>query len=47
MTGLRVETVIRCIKGMEQKGLLTLTGDGKILWGKSPTLIKRKGGAGD
>jgi CRP/FNR family transcriptional regulator, cyclic AMP receptor protein len=43
MTGLRVETVIRCIKGMEQKGLLRLTGEGKILWGKSSTPTTRKG----
>ena len=41
MTGLRVETVIRCIKGMEQKGVLHLSQDGKILWGKlSTTKVK-------
>ena len=34
MTGLRVETVIRCVKGMEQRGLLLLTEAGKILWGR-------------
>ncbi|MEW6511225.1 MAG: Crp/Fnr family transcriptional regulator [Bacteroidota bacterium] len=43
MTGLRVETVIRCIKGMEQKGLLHLTDGGKILWGTSVTRTRRKG----
>ncbi|MFI5253068.1 MAG: Crp/Fnr family transcriptional regulator [Bacteroidota bacterium] len=32
MTGLRVETVIRSIKSMEQKHLLTLDDEGKILW---------------
>lgn len=42
MTGLRVETVIRCIKGMEQKGLLRLTEDGKILWGTVPLRSKGK-----
>ncbi len=31
MTGLRVETVIRTIKGMEEKGLLRIE-DGKIIW---------------
>jgi CRP-like cAMP-binding protein len=31
MTGLRVETVIRTIKGMEQKGLLEII-EGKIFW---------------
>ncbi len=39
MTGLRVETVIRSIKGMEQKGILRLTRDGKILWGTSTDSI--------
>ena len=34
MTGLRVETVIRSIKSMERKHLLTLDEDGKILWKK-------------
>jgi len=32
MTGLRVETVIRSIKSMEQKKLLLLDSEGKILW---------------
>ncbi len=32
MTGLRVETVIRCIKSLEQKKFLTINSDGKILW---------------
>ena len=32
MTGLRVETVIRSIKAMEQRKLLTIDADGKILW---------------
>lgn len=36
MTGLRVETVIRSVKFMEQKHLLSLDRDGKILW-KRPT----------
>ena len=32
MTGLRVETVIRSIKSMEQKKMLRLDKDGKIVW---------------
>lgn len=32
MTGLRVETVIRSIKSLEQKRLLAIDGDGKIIW---------------
>ncbi|HTY38352.1 MAG TPA: Crp/Fnr family transcriptional regulator [Bacteroidota bacterium] len=32
MTGLRVETVIRTIKMLEQKGVLDLDAEGKILW---------------
>ena len=32
LTGLRVETVIRSIKSMEQKHLLRLDDEGKILW---------------
>jgi CRP-like cAMP-binding protein len=32
MTGLRVETVIRSIKSMEQRHLLSLDEEGKILW---------------
>jgi CRP-like cAMP-binding protein len=44
MTGLRVETVIRCIKGMEQKGILRLTDAGKILWGKSSNTLKERKG---
>jgi CRP-like cAMP-binding protein len=32
MTGLRVETVIRSIKSLEQKQLLKIDGDGKIVW---------------
>jgi CRP-like cAMP-binding protein len=43
MTGLRVETVIRCIKAMEQQELLRLTDEGKILWGKASSQTKRKG----
>lgn len=31
MTGLRVETVIRTVKGMEEKGLLRIE-EGKIIW---------------
>jgi CRP-like cAMP-binding protein len=42
MTGLRVETVIRCVKGMEQKGILRLTDAGKILWGNSSEGTNRK-----
>jgi CRP-like cAMP-binding protein len=34
MTGMRIETVIRCVKSMEQKGLLRLTQGGKITWKK-------------
>ncbi|MCE7933244.1 MAG: Crp/Fnr family transcriptional regulator [Chlorobi bacterium CHB2] len=36
MTGLRVETVIRSIKGMEGKGALRID-DGKIIWTKPRT----------
>ena len=32
MTGLRVETVIRSIKSLEQKHLLKIDDDGKIVW---------------
>jgi CRP-like cAMP-binding protein len=32
MTGLRVETVIRSIKAMEQRKLLSIDADGKIVW---------------
>ena len=32
MTGLRVETVIRSIKGLEQKRMLVIDEQGKILW---------------
>jgi CRP-like cAMP-binding protein len=35
MTGLRVETVIRSIKSLEQKRVLEIAADGKILW-RSP-----------
>jgi CRP-like cAMP-binding protein len=42
MTGLRVETVIRCVKWMEQKGILRLTDAGKILWGNSSEGTNRK-----
>ena len=31
MTGLRVETVVRTVKTMEQQGALEIA-DGKILW---------------
>jgi CRP-like cAMP-binding protein len=40
MTGLRVETVIRSIKSMEQKGLLRLDEGGKILWNSINTSQK-------
>ncbi|MGE5314244.1 MAG: Crp/Fnr family transcriptional regulator [Acidobacteriota bacterium] len=36
MTGLRVETVIRSIKSMEQKHLLEISPDGKIVWKRMP-----------
>lgn len=32
MTGLRIETVIRCVKAMERKKALRLTQGGKIIW---------------
>jgi len=32
MTGIRVETVIRTVKSLEQKGALDIDPDGKILW---------------
>ncbi|MDD8017074.1 MAG: Crp/Fnr family transcriptional regulator [Bacteroidota bacterium] len=35
MTGLRVETVIRTMKSLEQKRFLEIDGDGKILWKSS------------
>ncbi|MFA6541687.1 MAG: Crp/Fnr family transcriptional regulator [Bacteroidota bacterium] len=35
MTGLRVETVIRSIKSLEQKKYLSIGDDGKILWKNS------------
>ncbi len=35
MTGLRVETVIRSIKSLEQKHLLQIDEDGKILWNRT------------
>lgn len=38
MTGLRVETVIRCIKNLEQKRRLNIDEQGKILWKKPSTL---------
>jgi CRP-like cAMP-binding protein len=41
MTGLRVETVIRSIKAMEQRKLLTIDADGKILW--KHTISQQKG----
>jgi len=31
MTGLRVETVVRTVKAMEQKGLLRIE-EGKVIW---------------
>jgi CRP-like cAMP-binding protein len=34
MTGLRVETVIRCIKSMEASGALAIE-EGKIIWSSS------------
>lgn len=43
MTGLRVETVIRCIKALEQKKALRLTDEGKILWKKLPNTGNEKG----
>jgi CRP-like cAMP-binding protein len=36
MTGLRVETVIRSIKSLEQKRLLEIDDDGKIVWKQTP-----------
>lgn len=36
MTGLRVETVIRSIKSLEQKQLLNIDDDGKIVWKNTP-----------
>lgn len=36
MTGLRVETVIRTIKLLEQKRFLEIDSDGKIIWKPSP-----------
>lgn len=40
MTGLRVETVVRSVKAMEQKGVLAIE-DGKIVWhGREETLDK-------
>jgi CRP/FNR family cyclic AMP-dependent transcriptional regulator len=47
MTGMRVETVIRCVKGMEQKGILRLTDEGKILWGISSVQKTKKGRSND
>jgi CRP-like cAMP-binding protein len=35
MTGLRVETVIRSIKSLEQKKFLEIDSDGKIIWKQS------------
>jgi hypothetical protein len=35
MTGLRVETVVRSIKAMEQQGILAIE-DGKIVWHGKP-----------
>jgi CRP-like cAMP-binding protein len=40
MTGLRVETVIRSIKAMEQRRLLSIDADGKIVWKR--TLSQQK-----
>lgn len=34
MTGLRVETVIRCIKSLEHKKILSINDDSKIVWKK-------------
>lgn len=42
MTGLRVETVIRTIKAMEQKGRLALREGGKIYWNTTNTSRKEK-----
>jgi CRP-like cAMP-binding protein len=42
MTGLRVETVVRTIKSMEQQGALEIA-DGKILWhGRAPEAQPRR-----
>ncbi|MCB0309283.1 MAG: Crp/Fnr family transcriptional regulator [Bdellovibrionales bacterium] len=38
MTGLRIETVIRCIKKLESDNHLTLTEQGKIVWNHKDTL---------
>ncbi|MBK7260110.1 MAG: Crp/Fnr family transcriptional regulator [Ignavibacteriae bacterium] len=43
MTGLRVETVIRSIKAMEQRRLLSIDTDGKIVWRHAQTQQKEAG----
>jgi CRP-like cAMP-binding protein len=43
MTGLRVETVVRSIKAMEQQGALEIA-DGKILWHGRETNVSKAGG---
>lgn len=43
MTGLRVETVIRSIKAMEQRKLLSIDADGKIVWKHALTQQKEAG----
>lgn len=40
MTGLRVETVVRTVKAMEQKGLLRIE-DGKVIWHARPEESRR------
>ena len=42
MTGLRVETVVRSVKSMEQHGALEIV-DGKILWHGRETADRREG----
>lgn len=42
MTGLRVETVVRSIKAMEQKHLLTIDDSGKVVWHGSPAKSRTK-----
>ena len=43
MTGLRVETVIRSIKAMEQRKLLSIDAEGKIVWKRTLTQHKDAG----
>ncbi len=43
MTGLRVETVIRSIKAMEQRKLLSIDPEGKVIWKRTLTQQKEAG----